>query len=175
MYKTLIWSALEVGSICYSHADNTSVFKLQSFQESTLRQLGLTGFAIDSMATRRKVAHTSMLYKQVVLGEGPDFIRTNFPVKAPGPRAHLSRPATERHIYQLSIPHRLRAGRISKYANILSVPSLSGTLSGRAPWPESPVSTSSSGGLRYIPQHTHNMTQYTLYKNPKTKQNIMFF
>ena len=134
MYKTLIWSALEVGSICYSHADNTSVFKLQSFQESTLRQLGLTGFAIDSMATRRKVAHTSMLYKQVVLGEGPDFIRTNFPVKAPGPRAHLSRPATERHIYQLSIPHRLRAGRCKH----ISAPSLSGTLScdrrAQSPW-----------------------------------------
>ena len=89
--------------ICYSHADNASLTKLQSFQEYTLRQLGLAGFSIDSMTTRRKVAYTSMLYKQVVLGEGPGFIRANFPVKAPSPCSHLSSPATERHMYQLSI------------------------------------------------------------------------
>ena len=50
-----------------------SLDKPQSFQVSTLRQLRLTSFAIDSMATRLKEAYTSMLYKQVVPGEGPGF------------------------------------------------------------------------------------------------------
>ena len=81
MYKTLIWSALEVGSICYTHADNASLTKLEKFQDSTLWQLGLSHVTIDSMATRRKVAHASMVYKQVVLGQGPDFIRANFSIK----------------------------------------------------------------------------------------------
>ena len=68
LYNTLIWSALEVGSICYSHAYNASLARLQSFQESTLRQLGLAGIAIDSVATRHKDTYTSLLYKQVLLG-----------------------------------------------------------------------------------------------------------
>ena len=42
MYKTLIWSALEVGSVCYAHGDSASLAKLQCVHESTLRQLGLT-------------------------------------------------------------------------------------------------------------------------------------
>ena len=104
LYKSLIWSALEVGSVCYAHADNTTLAKLQLFQESTLRQLGLAHKPTDSMTIRRKVAYASMVYKQVVLGQGPGFIRTSFPIKAPGPRAHLSRPSTECHPYQLSFP-----------------------------------------------------------------------
>ena len=69
-----------MGSICYSHADNASLVKLQRLHGSTLRQPGLSGIAIDSMATRHKVAYyTSMLYKQVVLGEGQGFIRAHFP------------------------------------------------------------------------------------------------
>ena len=140
LYKTLIWSALEVECICYSHADSASLAKMQSFQESTLRQLGLTGIAIDDMATRRKVAHTSMLYKQVVLGEGSGFIRANFPAKAPGPRAHLARTATELHIYQLYIPPPPQGWVHLKRCRDFSAPSLSGTLSHRASWPENPVS-----------------------------------
>ena len=104
MYKTLIWSALEVGSVCYAHADSTTLAKLEKFQDSTLRQLGLSHVTIDSIATRRKVAHASMMYKQTVLGEGPDFIRANFPTQAPGPRDHLRRSTTDRHKYQVCPP-----------------------------------------------------------------------
>ena len=104
LYKTMIWSALEVGSVCYAHADKTSLNKLQHFQDSTLRQLGLNHRPIDSLETRQKVAFMCMVYKQVVLGEGPNFIRDNFPIKPPGPRDHLSRTTTEKHQYQLSFP-----------------------------------------------------------------------
>ena len=72
------------------------------------------------------------------------------------PRVHLFRPATERHIhvqYCINYPslHRLRAERISSDAMIYSAPSLSGTLSRRAPWPEThAVSMNSSSGLQHI-------------------------
>ena len=62
MYMIVIWSALEVVSVCYAQGDSAS---LQRFQDST--QLGLAHATIDSTATRRKVAHVSMVYKQVVL------------------------------------------------------------------------------------------------------------
>ncbi len=104
MYKTLIWSTIEQGSICYAHADNTSLEKLENFQNSTLNQLGLAHKQIDSLETRRKVGYSAMLYKQVVQGDGPSFIRSTFPVADPGPRAHLARTSTEKHAYQLTIP-----------------------------------------------------------------------
>ena len=84
-HKTLNWSAMEVGSVCYSHGDSASQAKLQRCQESTLRQLGFAHVTIDSMTTRRKVAYASMVFKQVVLGEGSGFIRITFPIKAAGP------------------------------------------------------------------------------------------
>ena len=104
LYKTMIWSALEVGCACYAHADRASLEKLEKFQVTTLRQLGLAHTTIDTLTTRRKVAYNSMVYKQVVLNEGPSFIRQNFPIKPAGPRAHLSRATTDRHPYQLTIP-----------------------------------------------------------------------
>ena len=42
MYKTIIWSALEVGRVCYAHAYNASLDKLQQFQDTALRQMGLS-------------------------------------------------------------------------------------------------------------------------------------
>ena len=99
----MIWSALEVGSVCYAHADSASLNKLQRFQDTTLHQLGIT-CQIDTLATRRKVAYASMVYKQVVMGEGPSFIREHFPIQDPDLRAHLSRATTQKHQYQLSIP-----------------------------------------------------------------------
>ena len=58
LYKTMIWSALEVGNVCYAHADCSSLNKLEKFQKSNLRQLGIPHTKIDSLTTRRKVAHT---------------------------------------------------------------------------------------------------------------------
>ena len=52
------------------------------------RQRGLEHVTISSMTIRRKVAYAIVVYNQVVPGEGPCFIRTNYPIsKAPGPRA----------------------------------------------------------------------------------------
>ena len=71
------------------------------------------------------------VYKPVVLGrEGTGFIRTNFPIKAPvwPTRVHLSRPATERHRYQLSTPPPPQGRAHIKRATSFSAPSLSGTL-----------------------------------------------
>ena len=50
----MIWSALEVDSVCYAHADNASLDKLQRFQDTTLIQMGLSHRTIDSITTRRK-------------------------------------------------------------------------------------------------------------------------
>ena len=102
MYKTLIWSALEIGVVCYAHTDNTTLNKLQQFQDTTLRQLNLQDVDIDTLDTRRKCAFANMVYKQVVLQEGPGFIRESFPLQDPGPRAHLERQSTAKHSYQLS-------------------------------------------------------------------------
>lgn len=104
LYNTMIWSALEVGSVCYAHANKASLEKLERFQNTTLRQLGLAHKEIDTLATRRKVAYASMVYKQIVMNSGPGFIRENFPIKPTPPRAHLSRASTRRHAYQLTIP-----------------------------------------------------------------------
>ena len=81
----MIWSALEVGSVCYAHADNVSLYKLQRFQDITLRQMGLSHKAVDSITTRRKVTYATLIYKLIVLGEGPGFLHANFPIKARRP------------------------------------------------------------------------------------------
>ena len=59
--KTMIWSALEVGSVCYAHADRTSLDKLQRFQDTTLWQLGLTHKNTDTLATHCKVAYAIII------------------------------------------------------------------------------------------------------------------
>ena len=74
MYKTLVWSALECSNVCYAYATESHLRKIESFQTSTLRMLGLT--EIDTMETRRKTAHATMIYKQAVLNRGPHFIPT---------------------------------------------------------------------------------------------------
>ena len=56
--------------------------------------------ALDSITTGRKVAYATMVYRQVVLGEGPRFLRTNFPVKAAGPRAHLSHSPSRASVFR---------------------------------------------------------------------------
>ena len=68
----MIWSTLEHGSICYAHASDTCLQKLNRFQNTTLQMLGLQNQPVDSLALRRTVAHASMLYKQCVMEEGPD-------------------------------------------------------------------------------------------------------
>ena len=105
MYKTMIWSRLEVGSVCVSHANETHLQKLENFQNSSLRMLGLTSNPLDSLSIRRKTAHATMLYKQSVLCQGPNYIRKTFPINNDDSRSHLRRTATEKHPYQLKIPY----------------------------------------------------------------------
>ena len=104
LYKTLIWSSLEVGSVCYSHASATRLQKIDRFENASLRMLGITRTGIDSLSLRRKLAHSAMIYKQVVLEEGPNYLRRTFPLKPPDARAHLRRQSTIVHPYQLTIP-----------------------------------------------------------------------
>ena len=101
LYKTLIWSALEYGSVCYAHASEVQLRKIDAFQTSTLRMLGLTD--LDTMATRRRTAHATMIYKQAVLNRGPRTIPTMFPAAPPDPRAHLRRTSTSSHPHQINI------------------------------------------------------------------------
>ena len=103
LYKTLIWSMLEYGNVCYSHASPTATRKLERFQSSTIRMLGLDP-TVDSLNVRRKTAHATMTYKQTVLNQGPSFIKTMFPPSPPDQRAHLRRSSTIKHAFQLTIP-----------------------------------------------------------------------
>ena len=103
LYKTLVWSALEQGSVCYAHATETLHRKLDAFQQSTLRMLRLTP-TIYSMTVRRRTAHSAMVYKQSVLQEPPGNTNEFFPVAPPDPRAHLRRTSTTCHPHQLMIP-----------------------------------------------------------------------
>ena len=66
MYKALVWSALEVSNVCYLHACDTELARLDSFQNLCLQQLCLPVGAVDSIFVRRKVAYLAMVYKQVV-------------------------------------------------------------------------------------------------------------
>ena len=101
MYKTLIWSALEHGNVCYAHATEAQLRKVEAFQTSTLRMLGLT--SVDTMDTRRRTAHATMVYKQAVLHRGPRFVPTMFPPAPPDLRAHLRRNYTYTHPHQINI------------------------------------------------------------------------
>lgn len=103
MYKTMIWSTLECGNICYTHAAENTLQKLDRFQDTTLRMLGLEHVNIDTLKTRRTVAHASMLYKQCVLRTGPNYLRDAFPQTFTDPRAHLRRQSTLKHDHQLTI------------------------------------------------------------------------
>eukprot|EP00914_Ancora_sagittata_P029403 GHVO01058161.1.p1 GENE.GHVO01058161.1~~GHVO01058161.1.p1 ORF type:complete len:199 (+),score=7.45 GHVO01058161.1:253-849(+) len=102
LYKTLVWSALEHGNVCYAHASEVQLRKLDSFQESTLRMLGLTNNIL-AMSVRRKTAHAAMIFKQTVQRQPPNNTGELFPEAPPDPRAHLRRASTTCHAHQLSI------------------------------------------------------------------------
>ena len=82
----------------------TNLTKLSRFERATLRMLGIDSGTVDALALRRKVGHCTMMYKQTVLEEGPDYVRRTFPPKPPDPRAHLHRQSTTCHPHQVLIP-----------------------------------------------------------------------
>ena len=102
LYKTLIWSALENANVCYAHASEHHLRKLDAFQRSTLRMLGVNADIL-SLTTRRKTAHAAMLYKQTIMNIGPGTIRNLYPAAPADPRAHLRRTSTSVHPYQLKV------------------------------------------------------------------------
>ena len=107
LYKTMIWSALEQGSVCYAHASEPLLRKLQAFQQSTIRMLGIEN-NIRSMKNRRQTAHAAMIFKQTILHHGPSTIEELFPAAPPDPRSHLRRTSTSLHPHQLQIPRNAR-------------------------------------------------------------------
>ena len=99
LYKTLLWSALDHdGRVCYSHASEPLLQKVESLQHSTLRILGepLNG---RSLSTRRKTAHAAMVYKQTVLHNTSELCHD----ASPDPRSHIHRTSTTCHPYQQDI------------------------------------------------------------------------
>ncbi|ELU06783.1 hypothetical protein CAPTEDRAFT_201282 [Capitella teleta] len=108
LYKTMVWSALEQGSVCYAHASEPLLRKLQAFQQSTIRMLRIENNNISSMETRRKTAHAAMIHKQTILHRGLNTIQELFPAAPPDPRSHLLRASTSLHPHQLQIPRSSR-------------------------------------------------------------------
>jgi hypothetical protein len=103
MYKTTIWTALEIGCVCYAHASESTLRKIDAFQHSTLRMLGVQQTMLPSMTTRRRTAHATMIYKQSVMGQGPNVVHQLFTLAAPDTREHLRRNTTVRHRHQLNL------------------------------------------------------------------------
>ena len=108
LYKATVWPALEQGCVCYAHATNTWLQKIEAFQQSTIRMLGLQAEPLPSMTTRRNTSHAAMVYKQSILGQGPSVVQELFRPAPPDPRSHLRRSSTEQHPHQLHVPRNTR-------------------------------------------------------------------
>ena len=102
LYKTLMWSALEHGNVCYSHATDVQLRRLDAFQSSTIRMLGLSDNIL-TLSVRRKTAHAAMIYKQTILHQPPNNTGELFPEAPPDPRSHLRRASTTCHPHQLTV------------------------------------------------------------------------
>lgn len=103
LYKLFMWGRLEYGSASYAHASEAQLRRLDDFQASAARAIGIDGQPLLTLKLRREVAYMSMLYKQIVQRRGPRALSEAFQLDRSEP-ARTTRSSARKHQYTLEIP-----------------------------------------------------------------------